>query len=46
MPVTLFAAASFARGETRRAVFEGAGAESTCQIKDLDPDLPADWSGR
>jgi hypothetical protein len=42
---TLFAAAGFARGEIRRAVFEGAGTESTWQIKDLDPDLPADWSG-
>ena len=32
------------RGETRRAVFEGAGAEHTWALKDLDPALPADWS--
>ena len=43
MLATLFAAASIAHGETRRAVFEGAGAETTWQIKDLD--LPSDWSG-
>jgi hypothetical protein len=43
--VTLLAAAGLAGGETRRAVFEGAGAEHTWQIRDLDPDLPADWSG-
>ena len=40
----LLAAASFARGETRRAVFEGAGTEHTWALKDLEPALPADWS--
>ena len=43
--VTLFAAAGFARGETRRAVFEGAGTETVWRIQDLNPDLPSDWSG-
>lgn len=42
---TLFAAASIARGETRHAVFEGAGKEITWQLQDLNPDLPSDWSG-
>jgi hypothetical protein len=42
---TLFAAASLARGETRQAVFEGAGKEITWQIQDLNPELPSDWSG-
>ena len=41
---TLFAAAGLVRGETRRAVFEGAGTETTWQIQDLNPDLPSDWS--
>ena len=36
---TLFAAASLACGETRRAVFEGAGKEITWQIQDLNPDM-------
>src|SRR5260370_32971830 len=40
----LLAAAGSARGETRRAVFEGAGAEHTWALKDLDAGLPADWS--
>jgi hypothetical protein len=31
----------FARGETRYAVFEGGGTESTWQIKDLNPNPPA-----
>jgi len=44
LPVTLLAAASIARGETRRAVFETAGAEIAWPLKDLDPALPADWS--
>jgi hypothetical protein len=42
--LTLLAAAGAARGETRRAVFEKAGAEQTWTLKDLDPSLPADWS--
>ena len=44
MLLTLLAAAGSARGETRRAVFEGAGTEHTWALKDLDPGLPADWS--
>ena len=40
----LLAAAGSASGETRRAVFEGAGTEHTWALKDLDPGLPADWS--
>lgn len=44
MAATLFAAAGLVRGETRRAVFEGAGTETTWQIQDLNPDLPSDWS--
>src|ERR1039457_342040 len=40
----LLAAAGSARGETRRAVFAGAGTEITWTLKDLDPGLPADWS--
>ena len=40
----ILAAAGSARGETRRAVFEGAGTEHTWTLKDLDPGLPADWS--
>ena len=43
--LSLLAAAGSARGETRRAVFEGAGTEHTWALKDLDPALPADWSG-
>jgi hypothetical protein len=42
--LTLLAAAGLSRGETRRAVFEGAGSEQTWPLKDLDPKLPADWS--
>ena len=42
MAATLFAAASFAGGETRRAVFEGTGKEISWQIPDLN--LPSDWS--
>jgi hypothetical protein len=42
---TMFGAAGLVRGETRRAVFEGASAETTWQIQDLSPDLPSDWSG-
>jgi hypothetical protein len=41
---TLLAAAGTARGETRRVVFESAGAEHTWALKDVDPNLPADWS--
>ena len=41
---TLLAVAGSASGETRRAVFQGAGAEQTWPLKDLDPKLPADWS--
>jgi hypothetical protein len=41
---TLFAAAGLVRGETRRAVFEGAGTETTWRIQDLNPNLPSDWS--
>ncbi len=41
---TLLAAAGSAGGETRRVVFESAGAEQTWALKDLDPALPADWS--
>ena len=44
MLFTLLAAAGSARGETRRAVFEGAGIEHTWTLKDLDSGLPADWS--
>src|SRR5260370_21114987 len=44
MLLPLLAAAGSARGETRRAVFEGAGTEHTWALKDLDPGLPADWS--
>ena len=38
---TLLAVAGSAGGETRRVVFEGAGAEHTWALKDLDPGLPA-----
>src|SRR5664279_2622238 len=41
---TLLAAVGSVRGETRRAVFVGAGAEINWTLKDLDPGLPADWS--
>jgi hypothetical protein len=40
----LLAAAGSVRGETRRAVFQGAGTEITWTLKDLDAALPADWS--
>jgi hypothetical protein len=40
----LLAATGSVRGETRRAVFEGAGTEQTWTLKDLGPGLPADWS--
>jgi hypothetical protein len=43
--LTLGAVAGSAGGETRRAVFEGAGSEQTWPLKDLDPNLPGDWSG-
>src|SRR5690349_15956251 len=42
--LTLLALAGSASGETRRAVFQGAGPEQTWALKDLDPNLPADWS--
>jgi len=42
--LTLLAAAGVARGEVRRVVFESAGTEHTWTLKDLDPELPADWS--
>ena len=41
---SLLAAAGPAAGETRRAVFEGAGPEQTWALKDFNPPLPADWS--
>ena len=41
---TLLAAVGSVRGETRRAVFVGAGTEINWTLKDLDPGLPADWS--
>ncbi len=41
----LLAAAGVAGGETRRAIFEGAGPEQTWKLADFDPALPADWSG-
>jgi hypothetical protein len=41
---TLLAAAGPASGETRRVVFESAGAEHTWALKELDAGLPADWS--
>ena len=44
MLLPLLAATGSARGETRRAVFEGAGTEHTWTLKELDPGLPADWS--
>src|SRR4051812_2522017 len=34
-----------ASGQSRRAVFEGAGKEVTWPLKDFDAALPADWSG-
>src|SRR5512136_2699213 len=33
-----------ARGQVRRAVFEGARSEYKWSLRDLDPELPADWS--
>jgi len=42
---TLLAAAGAARGESRRVVFESAGVEHTWPLKDLDANLPTDWSG-
>src|SRR4051794_8743781 len=42
--LSLLAAAGTARGEIRRAEFEGAGREHTWALKDFDPGLPADWS--
>ncbi len=44
MLFALLASAGPAAGETRRAVFEGAGSEQTWALKDFDPPLPADWS--
>jgi hypothetical protein len=43
--LAFLAAAGAASGETRRAVFEKSGAEQTWALKELDPALPADWSG-
>src|SRR5579864_9090662 len=42
--VALLTAATVARPETRRIVFTGAGAEQTFALKELDPNLPTDWS--
>jgi hypothetical protein len=42
--LTLLALAGPAGGETRRAEFQGAGSEQTWPLKDLDANLPADWS--
>src|ERR1022692_2998920 len=44
MLLPLLTAAAPARGETRRAVFQGPGTEIVWTLKDLDPGLPADWS--
>ena len=44
MLLPLLTAAAPARGETRRAVFQGPGTEIVWTLKDLDPSLPTDWS--
>jgi len=45
MVVGVLAAAEFASGQSRRAVFEGAGKEVAWPLKDFDASLPSDWSG-
>jgi len=41
----LLAAVGFASAAPRRAVFEGAESEHKWALKDLNPNLPADWTG-
>ncbi|MDP3000964.1 MAG: hypothetical protein Q8N47_26010 [Bryobacterales bacterium] len=41
----LFPAVRFASAAPRRAVFEGAESEHKWALKDLNPNLPADWTG-
>lgn len=41
----LLAAVQFAGAAPRRVVFEGEQSEHKWTLKDLDPNLPADWSG-
>jgi hypothetical protein len=43
--IVSIAAAGIAAGETRRAVFEGAGQEQIWKLAELEPGLPSDWSG-
>ena len=45
MVLGILAAAGFASGEVRRAVFEGAGKEVAWPLKGFDAPPPADWSG-
>jgi hypothetical protein len=40
----LLAVPGFARAATQRVVFEGAFPEQKWQLKELNPELPADWS--
>ncbi len=41
----LLASIQFAGAEPRRVVFEGEQSEHKWTLKDVDPNLPADWSG-
>ena len=36
---------ALAQAETKHVVFDAAGAEQKWALKELNPDLPADWSG-
>ncbi len=42
--IVLLSAADPARGQVRRVVFEGARSEHKWVLKDLNPELPSDWS--
>ena len=44
MVLGLLSAMSIASGQSRRAVFEGAGKEIAWPLKDFDAALPTDWS--
>jgi len=42
--IVLLCTVDGAKGEVRRVVFEGALSEHKWALKELNPDLPSDWS--
>lgn len=45
MAAVLMVGGAVAQAETKKVVFDSGGTEQILALKDLNPDLPADWSG-